>query len=54
MYTYFNKGCFGNCALVFESHLIGGHSSKALHFIMRFNDQIYRMFSQPFYKTYLQ
>ena len=40
MYTYFNKGCFGNCALVFESHLFGGHSSKALHFIMRFNDQI--------------
>ena len=22
MYTYFNKGCFGNCDLVFESHFL--------------------------------
>ena len=37
MYTYFNKGCFGNRALVFESHCLV--VTQAKHCILRFNDQ---------------
>ena len=36
IHTYFNKGCFGNRALVSWKPLFGGHSSKALHCILRF------------------